>query len=175
MGGCETHSADLRTHPASPTHPRPRPPATSRLFPAPHHRPPLARIKLVCPRPRPGGRYRCGRSSLTRGRAAAHTGSCEESQQKVAPASPATTARPPGQPTTPSWQEVPPWVGILRGPSWCMQRSEHGLATRAAGDLGRWAAARYRSARDRRRHHGGGHGEIPSRSSPTPPKASRAW
>jgi hypothetical protein len=93
MGGCETHSADLRTHPASPTHPRPRQPTISRLFLAPNHRPPLARVKLVRPRPRPRGRYRCGRSSLTRGRAAARTtGSCEESQQKVAPASPATTA-----------------------------------------------------------------------------------
>ena len=50
MGGCETHSADLRTHPASPTHPRSRQPTTRRLFPAPNHRPPLARVKLVRPR-----------------------------------------------------------------------------------------------------------------------------
>jgi hypothetical protein len=45
----------------------PRQPTTSRRFLAPDHRPPLAGVKLVRPRPRPDGRYRCGRSSLTHG------------------------------------------------------------------------------------------------------------
>jgi hypothetical protein len=62
MGGCET---PLRqpTHPTRENHPsEPPAPAThnGRLL-APDHRPPLAGIKLVRPRPRPNGRSRCGR------------------------------------------------------------------------------------------------------------------
>jgi hypothetical protein len=73
MGGCETHSADLRTTRRAPR-PLPQQPTTGRLFLAPDHRPPLARVKLVRPRPRPDGRYRCGRSSLTRPRGGAEYG-----------------------------------------------------------------------------------------------------
>jgi hypothetical protein len=51
-----------------------------RLFLAPDDRPPLAGIKLVRPRPSAmTGAYRCGRSSLTPGRATAQTSSDEES------------------------------------------------------------------------------------------------
>lgn len=59
MGACETHSDDHAR--------RGNQPATSarrRLFLAPDHRPPLAGLKLVRPRPRLPAR-RCGRSSLT--------------------------------------------------------------------------------------------------------------
>src|SRR5579862_849011 len=83
MGGCETHSA--RPHNSGDPPPATPAPATitARLaVPRPDHRPPLAGVKLVRPRPRPDGRYRCGRSSLTHGRAAAPApGSGEESQQ----------------------------------------------------------------------------------------------
>ena len=78
MGGCETHSADLRTHPASPTHPRPRQPTTSRLFPAPiiGHRLPASSSSVLA-RALEGAT--AAGASLTRGRAAArNTGSCEE-------------------------------------------------------------------------------------------------
>src|SRR6266536_1729288 len=72
MGGCETHSAGPAHTPGEPPSEPPAPqPQPRRLFLAPDHRPPLAGVKLVRPRPRPDGRYRCGRSSLTHGRAAA--------------------------------------------------------------------------------------------------------
>src|SRR5262245_39290909 len=79
---------DPHTHPGrAPANPCPRQPQPSRTaFPAPDHRPPLARVKLVRPRPRPDGRYRYGRSSLTRGRAAdPEHGSCQESQHTNRP------------------------------------------------------------------------------------------
>src|SRR5690242_19950628 len=66
MGGCETTPPDPRT----PGNPHPQPP---RLFLAPDPRPPLAGLKLVRPRPRPDGRDRCGRSSLTPDHATAPT------------------------------------------------------------------------------------------------------
>jgi hypothetical protein len=88
MGGCETHSARPHTPTGgTPTPANPDPPATTTQqagpFLAPDHRPPLASVKLVRPRPRPNGRSRCGRSSLTPDHAAARTSSCEESQQTV--------------------------------------------------------------------------------------------
>ena len=55
MGACETTPATSHargTHASDlPYIPQPR----ERLFLAPHHRPPLAGIKLVRPRPAPGG------------------------------------------------------------------------------------------------------------------------
>ena len=112
MGGCETHSAGPAHAPGdhhqtpSPRNPNPR------LFLAPDHRPPLTGLKLVRPRPRPDA-LRCGRSSLTHGRATAQTGSCEESQGTVLP-----PARRPTQVTGPAHHalltEGPPWVDDLR-------------------------------------------------------------
>jgi len=64
----------------------------------PDHRPPLAGIKLVRPRPRLTAR-RCGRSSLTPDRATAHTGSHEESHNH----SPPPARRPPRSPGHPAY------------------------------------------------------------------------
>jgi hypothetical protein len=55
-----------------------------RLSLAPDHRPPLAGIKLVRPRPRLPA-WRCGRSTLTPGRATAQTGSDEEKPELQSP------------------------------------------------------------------------------------------
>ena len=63
MGACETTPTTTRTgehQPATSAHT----PTRRRLFLASDHRPPLAGLKLVRPRPRPKAR-RCGRSSLT--------------------------------------------------------------------------------------------------------------
>src|SRR5215470_14956458 len=57
MGGCETTPPDSRTDPRKPAPPRPRQATTRRAFLACDHRPPLAGVKLVRPRPRPDGRY----------------------------------------------------------------------------------------------------------------------
>ena len=57
--------------------PRIYPNPRERPFPAPHHRPPLAGLQLVRPRPRLPAR-RCGRSSLTPARATAQNRSDEE-------------------------------------------------------------------------------------------------
>ena len=78
MGACETTPPTLR---AGETSQRPpHTPTRRRLFLASDHRPPLAGLKLVRPRPRLPAR-RCGRSSLTPARATAQTGSDEEKPQ----------------------------------------------------------------------------------------------
>src|SRR5260370_26926749 len=89
MGACETTPPATRAG-----EPAQRPPARSAtpregLFLASDHRPPLAGLKLVRPRPRLTAR-RCGRSSLTPARATAQTGSDEEKPQT----SPAQARRP---------------------------------------------------------------------------------
>src|SRR5215831_13351292 len=58
MGGCETAPPDSRTDPREPApgEPRLRQATTQQAFLACDHRPPLARVKLVRPRPRPDGR-----------------------------------------------------------------------------------------------------------------------
>ena len=84
MGGCETTPPDPR---ARRTTQRP-PPATptQQALLASNHRPPLASVKLVRPRPRPDGRYRCGRSSLTPDRrGGTGTSSYEETQHNSQP------------------------------------------------------------------------------------------
>ena len=85
MGGCETRSAGLRI---------PWQPATTgpRLFLVPDRRPPLAGLKLVRPRPRPDGRSRCGRSSLTHGRTATRNTAPARKATNTVPASPEATA-----------------------------------------------------------------------------------
>jgi hypothetical protein len=118
MGGCETRSADLRTHPASPTHPRPRPPATSRLSPPPiigHRLPHQARSSSPAPRralplralqldPRPRGGAKHGQ---LRGKAN------RKSHLRARPPQQGHRASPPRLLT-----KVPPWGAIcvrLRG------------------------------------------------------------
>ena len=82
MGGCETTPpAHTRTRGPS-ANPRPATTTQPGSSPPGDHRPPLAGVKLVRPRPRPDRRYRCGRSSLTPDQARQReTGSCGESQQ----------------------------------------------------------------------------------------------
>src|SRR6266513_5496630 len=66
MGGCETTPPDSRTDPGNQRPqrtPRPRQTTTQQAFLTFDHRPPLAGVKLVRPRPRPDGRTGCGRSS----------------------------------------------------------------------------------------------------------------
>src|ERR1700761_5151594 len=60
--------------PATPGNPQPQADRSS----PPDPRPPLASVKLVRPRPRPDGRDRCGRSSLTPGRGGTKHGPREE-------------------------------------------------------------------------------------------------
>src|SRR6266581_4109436 len=88
MGGCETTPPDLRA-PGRTTQ-RPLPPASTtwQAFLACDHRPPLAGVKLVRPRPRPDGRYRCGRSSLTPDRAPARNTAPARKASDTVPASP---------------------------------------------------------------------------------------
>jgi hypothetical protein len=88
MGACETTPTTQpppgETKPATSAHiPQPR----GRLFPAPHHRPPLAGIKLVRPRPRLPAR-RCGRSSLTPGPARRHKTAATRKSHIHSPAQP---------------------------------------------------------------------------------------
>jgi hypothetical protein len=108
MGGCETH---LRR----PTHPLATQPTTTgpRLFLAPDHRPPLAGLKLVRPRPRPDGRSRCGRSSLTHGRTATRNTAPARKSHQYSPRQPGGHSKSPGQSLTLSRQKVPPWAAIL--------------------------------------------------------------
>jgi hypothetical protein len=90
MGACETTPPAMRAGETSQ-----RPPYTSaqgRLFLAPHHRPPLAGVKLVRPRPRRPAR-RCGRSSLTPVRATAQNRSDEEKPHHSPRPSPATAGK----------------------------------------------------------------------------------
>jgi len=96
--------------------PRRPPPSTHNqqwLFLATDHRPPLAGVKLVRPRPRPDGRYRCGRSSLTHGRAAARTRQLREIAS--------TTVQPDDQTAghrvspSHSLDNEAPWAADLRG------------------------------------------------------------
>src|SRR4029077_6369802 len=75
-----TH-APLATHTHSP-----------QAFPAPDPRPPLAGLKLVRPRPRPDGRDRCGRSSLTPDHATAPNTAPARKASNTVPASPTATA-----------------------------------------------------------------------------------
>ena len=95
MGGCETHSAGLAHRPPEastpPANARPRQATIRQAFLACDHRPPLAGVKLVRPRQRPDGRTGCGRSSLTRGRAAARS-----QQLRGNPAQQPTPGRLPG-------------------------------------------------------------------------------
>src|SRR5207237_10744 len=66
-------SPPRRTHAPTPGNqrpqrtPRPRQTTTQQAFLTCDHRPPLAGVKLVRPRPRPDGRTGCGRSSLDPG------------------------------------------------------------------------------------------------------------
>jgi hypothetical protein len=64
---------------------RPRPPPQPAGSPRRNHRPPLAGVKLVRPRPRPNGRYRCGRQLNPGPRDSPKHGSCEESQHYSRP------------------------------------------------------------------------------------------
>ena len=82
MGACETTPTTTRTGETSPATSARRP--RRRLFLAPDHRPPLAGLKLVRPRPRRKAR-RCGRSSLTPARRGGATGSDEEKPQPKSP------------------------------------------------------------------------------------------
>jgi len=94
MGACETTPPTMRAGETSQ-----RPPYTStqgRLFLAPYHRPPLAGVKLVRPRPRLPAR-RCGRSSLTPGRATAPNRSDEEKPRSQSRPARRPRARPPGE------------------------------------------------------------------------------
>ena len=90
MGACETTPPTMRAGETSQ-----RPPYTStqgRLFLAPYHRPPLAGVKLVRPRPRLPAR-RCGRSSLTPGRATAPKPQRRGKATITVPPSPATAGK----------------------------------------------------------------------------------
>jgi len=49
----------------TPANPAPRQPYNRQVFPAPDHRPPLASIKLVRPRPRPDRRSPAGADTTT--------------------------------------------------------------------------------------------------------------
>jgi hypothetical protein len=71
MGACET--TPTTTHTGKPARPPPKPsdPETSRLFLAPDHRPPLARLQLVRPRPAPWQAPRLRALQLDPDRAAA--------------------------------------------------------------------------------------------------------
>ncbi len=71
------------------------------LFLAPYHRPPLADIKLVRPRPRLPAR-RCGRSSLTPVRAPAQNRSDEEKPHHSPTPPGDRRQRPPGESAMPS-------------------------------------------------------------------------
>src|SRR5438876_8009118 len=90
MGGCETHSAGLAHRPPEastpPANARPRQATTRQAFLTCDHRPPLAGVKLVRPRPRPDGRTGCGRPQLDpRPRGGTETSSCEETQHNSQP------------------------------------------------------------------------------------------
>ena len=82
------------------------------LFLASDHRPPLAGLKLVRPRPRLTAR-RCGRSSLTPARATAQTGSSEEKPQQQSHPNPG--GRRPGHRVTGSIQHGPLIAGVPMG------------------------------------------------------------
>jgi hypothetical protein len=96
-------------------------PARKASFLAPDHRPPLAGIKLVRPRPRPRlPARRCGRSSLTPDRATAQTGSDEEKPQQQSHPNPAV-----GRQVTGSIQHGPLTAGVPMGADTSFARVLH--------------------------------------------------
>ena len=128
-----TNARPGQTSPATSTQPNPR-----EAFLASDHRPPLAGIKLVRPRPRLQAR-RYGRSSLTPARATAQTGSDEESHNH----SPHPQPGGPGEQVTGSIQHAllttrAPMGAVL--PVWdvlssLFQRERDGLPGAASADL----------------------------------------
>ena len=93
MGACEIHSGNQTRAGDTAQRPAPHVQYAGRLFLAFDDRPPLAGLKLVRPCPRLPAR-RCGRSSLTPGRATAQTGSNEEKPQPQSRPAPPGDRRP---------------------------------------------------------------------------------
>jgi hypothetical protein len=126
------HVRPLR-RPRAPGNPR-SDPRTQRqsqkgLFLASDHRPPLAGLKLVRPRPRLTAR-RCGRSSLTPARATAQTGSSEKKPQQQSHPNPAV-----GDRVTGSIQHGPLTAGVPMGADMPLgrtsQQSDEGYSRRS--------------------------------------------
>src|SRR5215469_8956453 len=112
MGGCETTPPDSRTGPPGSQYPRPRRATTQRAFLARDHRPPLAGVKLVRPRPRPDGRE--GLRALQLDPRPRSGREPSATRKPSTTANPANT-RPPGQDSTRSLTAKAPMGGWIIG------------------------------------------------------------